>query len=83
MNENMEFPGISGEEIQWLQESFVQTIFARLEVSAGYLEIHLSIITLILLCSKLIKYYFNLSNYIHFFRKRKKTGAFPKKTKER
>ena len=33
MNENMEFPGISGEDIQWLQDSFVETVFARLEVS--------------------------------------------------
>ena len=33
MNENMEFPGVSGEEIEWLQESFVQTISERLEVS--------------------------------------------------
>ena len=32
MNENMEFPGVSGEEIEWLQESFVQTISERLEV---------------------------------------------------
>ena len=28
----MEFPGVSGEEIEWLQESFVQTISERLEV---------------------------------------------------
>jgi len=33
MNENMEFPGVSGEEIEWLQESFVQTISERLEES--------------------------------------------------
>lgn len=26
MNENMEFPGISGEDIEWLQDSFVQAI---------------------------------------------------------
>lgn len=32
MNENMEFPGISGEDIQWLQDSFVETIFKRVEV---------------------------------------------------
>ena len=28
----MEFPGISGEEIQWLQGSFVETIMKRVEV---------------------------------------------------
>jgi len=33
MNENMEFPGISGDDIQWLQDSFVQTIFTRLQES--------------------------------------------------
>lgn len=33
MNENMEFPGISGEDIQWLQDSFVQTVKDRLEES--------------------------------------------------
>lgn len=33
MNENMEFPGISGDDIQWLQDSFVKTIFDRLEES--------------------------------------------------
>ena len=38
MNENMEFPGISGEDIQWLQDSFVQTIFTRLEVSYIFIE---------------------------------------------
>ena len=26
MNENMEFPGISGEDIEWLQDSFVKAI---------------------------------------------------------
>ena len=26
MNENMEFPGISGDDIEWLQDSFVQAI---------------------------------------------------------
>ena len=26
MNENMEFPGISGDDIEWLQSSFVQAI---------------------------------------------------------
>ena len=41
MNENMEFPGISGEDIQWLQDSFVQTIFTRLEVPYIFIE-HIS-----------------------------------------
>ena len=26
MNENMEFPGVSGDDIEWLQNSFVQAI---------------------------------------------------------
>ena len=26
MNENMEFPGVSGEDIEWLQDSFVKAI---------------------------------------------------------
>ena len=26
MNENMEFPGISGSDIEWLQEQFVKSI---------------------------------------------------------
>ena len=26
MNENMEFPGISGDDIEWLQEQFVKSI---------------------------------------------------------
>ena len=29
MNENMEFPGISGDDIEWLQESFVQAVKVR------------------------------------------------------
>ena len=31
MNENMEFPGATGEDIEWMQNSFVATIFERLE----------------------------------------------------
>jgi len=31
MNENMEFPGISGEDIEWLQDSFVQAIKDKVE----------------------------------------------------
>jgi len=30
MNENMEFPGATGEDIEWLQDSFVSTIFKRI-----------------------------------------------------
>ena len=26
MNENMEFPGVSGDDIEWLQEQFVKSI---------------------------------------------------------
>ena len=29
MNENMEFPGVSGDDIEWLQNSFVQAIKVR------------------------------------------------------
>jgi len=31
MNENMEFPGATGEDIEWMQNTFVATIFQRLE----------------------------------------------------
>merc|ERR1719370_2631754 len=31
MNENMEFPGATGEDIEWMQNSFVATIFERLD----------------------------------------------------
>ena len=31
MNENMEFPGATGEYIEWLQESFVQVIKEQVE----------------------------------------------------
>merc|ERR1712012_273864 len=31
MNENMEFPGISGDDIEWLQESFVQAVKDKVE----------------------------------------------------
>ena len=33
MNENMEFPDMSGEDIEWLQDSFVKVIFGRIEES--------------------------------------------------
>jgi hypothetical protein len=33
MNENMEFPDMSGEDIEWLQDSFVKVVFERIEVS--------------------------------------------------
>ena len=33
MNENMEFPNMSGEDIEWLQDSFVKVIFGRIEES--------------------------------------------------
>ena len=33
MNENMEFPEMSGEDIEWLQDSFVKVIFGRIEES--------------------------------------------------
>jgi hypothetical protein len=32
MNENMEFPGISGDDIEWLQDQFVKSIKVRLLV---------------------------------------------------
>lgn len=31
MNENMEFPGATGEDIEWMQDSFVAAIFKRIE----------------------------------------------------
>lgn len=31
MNENMEFPGVSGDDIEWLQEQFVKCIKAKVE----------------------------------------------------
>merc|ERR1711988_442480 len=31
MNENMEFPGVSGDDIEWLQNSFVQAIKDKVE----------------------------------------------------
>ena len=34
MNENMEFPGATGDYIEWLQDSFVQTIQAEVSESA-------------------------------------------------
>ena len=34
MNENMEFPGATGEYIEWLQNSFVQIIQAEVSESA-------------------------------------------------
>ena len=34
MNENMEFPGATGEYIEWLQNSFVQTIQEEVARSA-------------------------------------------------
>ena len=33
MNENMEFPDMSGDDIEWLQDSFVKVIFGRIEES--------------------------------------------------
>ena len=33
MNENMEFPGLAGEDIEWLQSEFVDTIRGRVEAS--------------------------------------------------
>ena len=36
MNENMEFPGISGDDIEWLQSSFVQAIKVNKNVSGLY-----------------------------------------------
>lgn len=35
MNENMEFPGATGEYIEWLQDSFVQVIKAEVEKNAN------------------------------------------------
>lgn len=35
LNENMEFPGMSGEDIEWLQDEFVRIIFKRVEESKG------------------------------------------------
>ena len=29
MNENMEFPDLSGPDIEWLQEAFVETVLQR------------------------------------------------------
>ncbi len=29
MNENMEFPDLSGDDIEWLQDAFVSTILER------------------------------------------------------
>ena len=66
MNENMEFPGISGEEIQWLQDSFVQTIFARLEVCAEYIGINLLARALKLLYILNI-FLINLINRVFYF----------------
>ena len=34
MNENMEFPGATGEYIEWLQDSFVKTIQEEVARSA-------------------------------------------------
>ena len=34
MNENMEFPGATGEYIEWLQDSFVKTIREQVAASA-------------------------------------------------
>jgi hypothetical protein len=31
MNENMEFPGVSGDYIEWLQDSFVKVISDQIE----------------------------------------------------
>ncbi len=31
MNENMEFPDLSGDDIEWLQEAFVNTVLERRE----------------------------------------------------
>lgn len=33
MNENMEFPSMSGEDIEWLQDEFVSAVFKRIEES--------------------------------------------------
>ena len=33
MNENMEFPGATGEDIEWMQDVFVETIFKRIAES--------------------------------------------------
>lgn len=33
MNENMEFPNLSGSDIEWLQQEFVNCIRERIEVS--------------------------------------------------
>ncbi len=50
MNENMEFPGISGEDIQWLQDSFVETILKRVEVKSIFRNI--AVLTFNLICTK-------------------------------
>lgn len=34
LNENMEFPDLSGDDIEWLQEAFVKTICKRVEESS-------------------------------------------------
>ncbi len=33
MNENMEFPDLSGDDIEWMQESLVKTVNSRIEES--------------------------------------------------
>ena len=33
LNENMEFPALSGEDIEWLQDEFVKAVFKRIEES--------------------------------------------------